>query len=75
MVIGSAGSYKLIWNDRGSGAYRDVALWDNSGSGGRTNLGIEANTFTSYASHSRPSGYPDLLDSRRAQYSYSEAVN
>ena len=64
LVKSSAGSYTLIWNDRGSGAKTDVALWANSGS-------VEANTFTAFATHAHPGGRPDLLNPTKIQYATS----
>lgn len=61
MVNAAAGRYNLIWNDRGSGANRDVAVWANSGS-------IDSNTFTAFATHNHPSGRPDLLNPAVVQY-------
>lgn len=56
----TSGSYQPIWNDRGSGAYRDVGLFSNSEIGNYK--AIFANTFTSVASHRTPSGSPLMLN-------------
>ena len=53
------GSYDLIWNDEGSHADNDVGLWSNSEIG--SDYGVFSNTFTSKASHRKPTGNPYLL--------------
>ncbi|KAJ8042779.1 Natterin-4 [Holothuria leucospilota] len=58
------GTYEFIWNDAGSGASHDVSLWSNRVSESNT-YGLDANTFTSFSSHSSPTGSPDLLDARK----------
>lgn len=60
-----SGIYDLIWNDRGSGADRDVSLFAN------TNIdsadGIGANTFTAISFYGVPSGRPSLLRAATAR--------
>jgi len=41
--------YDLIWNDRGSGADKDVSLWANTDID--SDVGVDSNTFTSFATH------------------------
>ena len=51
----------MIWKDIGSGANRDVGLWANTDVG--SDSGIEATTFTAFATHNSPGGKPSLLNS------------
>ena len=60
-----SGTYRLIWNDRGSGADRDVALWANSAAG--SYLGIDANTFKAFTHYGQPHDSPFLLNSQYAK--------
>ncbi len=53
------GSYEPIWNDKGSGARKDVGLFSNNEIG--SVKAVFANTFTSVASHNQPSGSPYML--------------
>ena len=57
----TTGSYEPIWNDKGSGAHKDVGLFSNSEIG--SVKAVFANTFTSVASHKQPSGSPYMLHS------------
>lgn len=70
MVI-SAGIYQLIWNDRGSGADADVALWARRASG--STLGIDANTYTTVTHYGSLHGTPLLLNSQYAQREYKKS--
>lgn len=57
----TTGRYDAIWLDRGSGADRDVGIWGNHVS--QSNIyGVDANAFTSFATHGTPTGSPRLLD-------------
>ncbi|XP_071814564.1 uncharacterized protein [Apostichopus japonicus] len=60
------GRYELIWKDVGSGADRDVSLLSNRVSTANT-YGLDANTFTSLATHSTPTDAPYLLDGRKVK--------
>lgn len=60
-VVANSGTYDLIWKDSGSGARVDVGLWTNTNIG--SDSGIEASTFTAFATHNSPSGRPSLLSS------------
>ncbi len=60
----TTGSYEPIWNDKGSGASKDVGLFSNSEIG--SVKAVYANTFTSVASHNQPSGSPYMLSSDNA---------
>ena len=52
--------YQPIWNDKGSGANKDVGLFSNTETGNYK--AIFANTFTAVASHSAPGGSPYMLN-------------
>lgn len=54
------GNYVLIWNDRGSGTSRNVALWRNDLAADSSDR-IFTNTFTSFATFDRPTGRPYTL--------------
>ncbi|PIK38388.1 conserved uncharacterized protein [Apostichopus japonicus] len=60
------GRYELIWKDVGSGADRDVSLLSNRVSTANT-YGLDANTFTSLATHATPTDAPYLLDGRKVK--------
>ena len=60
-VTSSDGLYDFVWNDRGSGAYKDVTIYSNANIDSKD--GRSANTFTTTASYSRLDGYPNLLRS------------
>lgn len=57
--------YQLIWNDRGSGANADVALWEKSAAG--SFIGIGANTFKALTNYAQPHDTPLLLNSQYAK--------
>ena len=59
------GQYLLTWDDSGSGARRDVAVYNDIK--GDSLYGIDANTFTAFATHSPPSGRPKILNGRFAK--------
>lgn len=61
----NSGTYQLIWNDAGSGAHSDVALWANRNTDSAD--GIDATTFTAFATHSTPTGKPNLLNGTMAK--------
>eukprot|EP00918_Siedleckia_nematoides_P062106 GHVU01135478.1.p1 GENE.GHVU01135478.1~~GHVU01135478.1.p1 ORF type:complete len:585 (+),score=34.59 GHVU01135478.1:41-1795(+) len=56
------GQLTEVWNDRGSGASRDVSNWEVIRGSGLD--GIEASCFLSVAAHRRPSDTPYLLSNR-----------
>ena len=58
-VTRSEGLYDFIWNDRGSGADRDVTIYSNTNIDSRDSR--SANTFKATGSYSRVDGHPDLL--------------
>ena len=64
-LVISAGIYQLIWNDRGSGADADVALWAKSAAG--STIGIDANTYKAVTHYGSLHGTPLLLNSQYAQ--------
>ena len=62
----NSGRYDLIWNDRGSGADKDVSLWANTDID--SDVGVDSNAFTSFATHRDMSkGSPNLLKRNVAQ--------
>ncbi|PIK55310.1 hypothetical protein BSL78_07782 [Apostichopus japonicus] len=58
------GRYELIWLDRGSGANLDAGLYGNRVSQSNV-FAIDANAFTSFATHSLPGGSPRLMDGKQ----------
>jgi hypothetical protein len=60
-----AGTYQLIWNDRGSGADADVALWAKTAAG--SVIGIDSNTFKALTHYGTPHDTPLLLNSQYAK--------
>ena len=61
----NSGTYQLIWNDAGLSADNDVALWANRNTDSAH--GIDATTFTAFATHSTPTGKPNLLNGTMAK--------
>ncbi|XP_032835356.1 uncharacterized protein LOC116957357 [Petromyzon marinus] len=58
------GRLSFVWNDRGSGATRDVSFWSVENDPMLT--GITAGTFISHASHSDLGTVPAVLDANKA---------
>ena len=61
----NSGTYQLIWNDAGLSADSDVVLWANRNTDSAD--GIDATTFTAFATHSTPTGKPNFLNGTMAK--------
>ena len=72
-VTSSDGLYDFVWNDRGSGAYKDVTIYSNTNIDSKD--GRSANTFRATPNYSRLDGYPNLLRSSTSSEKSQTAVN
>lgn len=61
------GPYEAIWNDRGSGAKRDVSFYANTNID--SDVGLDSRCFTAFTTHrgAHTYGWPNLLRSETAK--------